>query len=151
MLKNKEIEEVREMDEILRSVANIPVSTGWISTIRRLLNMSLEQLGKRLNTTAQAIKGMEIREEKGSITLNTLKKAANGLDMDVVYAFVPRQSLEAMIAQNALNRATWIATQERLQQPLGLFANDDEELFYEKVKQLQTNLIKKLHKSIWDE
>ena len=139
------------MDKMLKSVADIPISTGWIVRIRKLLNMSLEQLGKRLNTTAQAIKGMEIREEKGSITLNTLKRAANGLEMEVVYAFVPRESLEAMIADHALKRATWIATQESVQQSLGVLDNDDQELSDEKVNQLKMRLIKELHKSIWDE
>ena len=65
---------------------NIP-EKGWIYTIRKSLNMTLEQLGKRVNMTRQGVKKLEEREARGSISLNTLKEIGKALDMKLVYGF----------------------------------------------------------------
>ena len=65
---------------------NVP-ERGWIYTIRKSLNMTLEQLGKRANMTRQGVKKLEEREASGSISLNTLKEIGKALDMKLVYGF----------------------------------------------------------------
>ena len=50
--------------------------SGWVNTIRTTLNMTLEQLGKKLNMTKQGIKKLEDNESAGTITLNSLKEVA---------------------------------------------------------------------------
>lgn len=75
---------------------------GWVNAIRTALNMPLSSLGEKLNTTPQAIKALEIREENGSITLNALKEAAEGMEMQLVYALIPKDgSLEKLIEKRA--------------------------------------------------
>ncbi|MFK7058587.1 mobile mystery protein A [Flavobacterium oreochromis] len=77
-------------------------SVGWVKSIRTTLNMSLRQLGNRLNLSAQSIGDMEKREANGTITLNTLKELARALDMRLVYGFIPNKgSIEQMIEQRA--------------------------------------------------
>ena len=65
---------------------------GWIHTIRTTLNMTLQQLGNKLNMTSQSAKRIEEIEASGSISIKALKVVANALDMQLVYALVPKQN-----------------------------------------------------------
>jgi predicted DNA-binding mobile mystery protein A len=67
--------------------------------------MSASQLATRLGTTRQAVSDLERRESRGTVTLGALKRAADALDCDVVYALVPRTSLSAMRERQARRRA----------------------------------------------
>lgn len=79
---------------------------GWIKGLRTALGMSERAFAKRLGVTYGAIQKLEQNERSGSITLDTLRRAANALDADVVYAIVPRQPLRKMIAARARELAT---------------------------------------------
>jgi predicted DNA-binding mobile mystery protein A len=79
---------------------------GWIRAIRDALGMSGVQLGKRLGVSPQTVEAMEKSEAAGTIQLNTLKRAAEAMDCTLVYALVPRTSLENTVK----NRARQIAT-----------------------------------------
>ncbi len=86
-----------------------PPPTGWLKAIRTTLGMSMQQLGNRLAVTKQSIRAIESREKDGTITINALKDAANALDMQLVYGFVPNDgSLEALIERKAKELATHI-------------------------------------------
>jgi predicted DNA-binding mobile mystery protein A len=75
---------------------------GWIHNIRVALNMTLEQLAKKLNMTKQGIKKIEEREFSESISIKSLKEIGNALDMQLVYGFVPKHnSLENLVAFKA--------------------------------------------------
>ena len=84
-------------------------SKGWINTFRIALKMSFRQLGNRLRISAQSVKEIEEREASGKITLNSLRDAANAMDMNLVYGFVSKHdSLEQMIEKRAKEIATEI-------------------------------------------
>jgi len=68
--------------------------------------MSGVQLGKRLKVTPQTIEAMEKSETAGTIQLNTLKRAAEALDCTLVYALVPKTSLENTVNNQARQIAT---------------------------------------------
>ncbi|QEH43530.1 mobile mystery protein A [Chitinophaga sp. XS-30] len=75
---------------------------GWIRTIRKTLQMSLRQLGKRMSMTPQSVLEVETREKEGSITLKSLREAGEALNMTLVYGFLPKDgSLEKMIEWHA--------------------------------------------------
>ncbi len=78
---------------------------GWIRAIRDALAMSGVQLAKRLKVSPQTIEAMEKSEAAGTIQLNTLKRAAEALDCTLVYALIPKTSLENTVN----NRARQIA------------------------------------------
>lgn len=86
---------------------------GWIRAIRDALGMSGSQLGQRIGITAQSIQNLEDSEANGTAQLNTLRKAAEAMDCVLVYAMIPKTSLEATvhereraIAINALRRVS---------------------------------------------
>ena len=47
-------------------------------------------IGNQLSITKQSLQSIERREIEGSITLKTLRDVANGMDMELVYGFVPK-------------------------------------------------------------
>jgi len=63
---------------------------GWVFSIRTALGMSLRQLGKKVDITAQSVKEIETREKNGTISINVLKRVSHGLDMKFVYGFIPK-------------------------------------------------------------
>lgn len=81
-------------------------SEGWIYAIRTAIGMSLKQLGGRLGMTMQGVKDIERREKEGSITIQKLREVAAALDMQLVYALIPREeSLDKMIEKRAVHLA----------------------------------------------
>jgi predicted DNA-binding mobile mystery protein A len=74
---------------------------GWTKAIREALGMTTAQMAKRLNVKQPTIVAIEQSEEKGTIELATLKRAAEALDCTLVYALIPNKSLEAAIRDRA--------------------------------------------------
>src|SRR3984885_14996073 len=74
---------------------------GWVRAIRDALGMSGVQLAKRLKVSPQTVEAMEKSEAGGTIQLNTLKRAAEALDCTLVYALIPRTSLENTVNNRA--------------------------------------------------
>lgn len=79
----------RKLKPFLGSELVIVPNNGWINTIRTTINMTLEQLGKKLNMTKQGVKRIEESEAAGTITINSLKEVGNALEMKFVYGFIP--------------------------------------------------------------
>jgi predicted DNA-binding mobile mystery protein A len=70
--------------------------------------MTENQLATRLRIRRATVHDIEASEARGSISIDTLRRAAEALDCTVVYALVPRQSLEQMV----LTRAREVAGKE---------------------------------------
>jgi predicted DNA-binding mobile mystery protein A len=80
-------------------------SAGWVRAIRDALGLSSRQLGARLGVAAMSVTDLEESERAGSAQLATLRRAADAMDCDLVYAFVPRVSLEDTVRRQALRVA----------------------------------------------
>ena len=74
---------------------------GWTRAIRDALGMTGKQLAKRLNVSPQNIDALEKSEAKGTIKIETLRRAAEAVDCTLVYAFVPKTSLQATLQDRA--------------------------------------------------
>ena len=74
---------------------------GWIRAIRDALGMTASDLGRRMGVTQAAVTQFEKAEKDGTITLKSLRSAAEALDCSLVYALVPRQSLEEFMRARA--------------------------------------------------
>jgi len=123
---------------------------GWINTIRKSLNMSMRQMGNRLNVSAQSIKEMEARESNGSITIKSLSEAANSLDMRLVYGFIPKQdSIEKMIEERAMAIAKDIVMRTHHTMKLEDQENTDERL-QKAIRNRANEIITKMPKYLWD-
>jgi len=131
------------------SLIKVP-SKGWIHSIRNALNMTLEQLGKRMGISKQGIKRIEESEAKGTLSINTLKEVAKALDMQLVYALVPKNgSLQKLIDKKAKELATRIVLRTHKNMQLENQAITDEQL-QEAINDLANELRYEMKKSLWD-
>lgn len=80
-------------------------AVGWIKTVRIALGMSASDLARRMGVEVSTVLRIESSETKDRIKLETMKKLANELGCDVVYALVPRQPIEATVRTQALGKA----------------------------------------------
>ncbi|MCY4259015.1 MAG: mobile mystery protein A [Rhodobacteraceae bacterium] len=80
-------------------------SKGWVRAIRDALGMTAPQLGRRIGMKPQSVAGLEKSEAGGTIQLKTLRKAAEALDCTLVYALVPKTSLEHAVHSRAREMA----------------------------------------------
>ncbi|MFI5014524.1 MAG: mobile mystery protein A [Hyphomicrobiales bacterium] len=78
-----------------------PPHKGWIRAIRDALGMSGVQLASRLGVRPQTVEAVEKSEANGAVQLKTLRRAAESLDCTLVYALVPKTSLEDAVKQRA--------------------------------------------------
>ncbi len=78
---------------------------GWLRARRDALGMTSRQLARRLNVSQPAVTQMEKSESNGVIRLDTLRRAADALDCDLVYSLVPRRPVEETVLAQAMSGA----------------------------------------------
>ena len=144
---------IRQLDKQLAPVAELFPATppvGWITTMRTALGMTLKALGNRLGMTAEGAKRMELREADGTLSLQLLRKAAEDLDMRLVYALVPKDgSLEKLIERRALAMAKDIVMRTHQTMKLEGQAVSDERL-KEAIAEKADELRRDMPKQLWD-
>lgn len=74
---------------------------GWIHVVRKALGMTTSQLAKRLGVAQSTVVRYEQAEANDAITLRSLKSVAKAMNCQLVYALVPKTSLEQIIRQAA--------------------------------------------------
>jgi len=123
---------------------------GWIYTIRKAINMSLRQLGKRLSITPQSVKEIEEREKNDTISIKVLKQVASALDMHFVYGFIPEtKTLEAMIEKRAAELARQIVERTSIHMSLEDQKVTDERIA-KAINEKKIELAREMPKILWD-
>lgn len=123
---------------------------GWINSIRVTLNMTLEQLGNKLNVTRQGAKKMEESESLGTISLRAMKEIGRVFNMQFVYGFVPNDgSVESLIEYKAQELAKKIVLRTSQNMKLENQGNTDERI-KQAIDDLASELKREIHKSLWD-
>ena len=102
MKKVYELLSIRQVDRKLKQfqqLRGLRPQEGWIAYVRSALSLPSSQLAKLMGITQPSALAMEKREQDNAITLETLNKAANAMGCDLVYALVPKTSLEDFVEQ----------------------------------------------------
>ena len=122
---------------------------GWIKTIRQALGMSSETLAKIINCSRANITSLEQREQKKTITLDSLEKVAIAMNCKLVYCLVPLKPVEQILKDQAT-----VVAKHRIKSVNHSMALEDQGLTYKQLKQLEKNLIHELlegsPKNLWD-
>ena len=119
---------------------------GWIRALRDAIGMTGAQLGRRLGMTAQGIVSLERSEANGTIQLNTLRRAAEAMDCVLVYALVPRTSLNDMVDSRA--RALALQALQRVSHSMAL---EDQQIDRDLEKRVQTYIETALRdRDLWE-
>lgn len=149
--KSLQIQQLNSKMLVVASIKKItPPPTGWIKAVRTALGMSLQQLGNKISITKQSLTDIERREKDGSITLKTLRDAANALDMELVYGFVPKDgSLDALIDRKAIELATQIVLRTSNTMKLEDQGNSDKRI-QKAIEERAASIKNEMPKILWD-
>lgn len=74
---------------------------GWLRAVRDALGMTTKQFARRLGVSQPRIVELEQSEAGGTVTLNTLQRAAAALGCRLVYALVPEKPLADTVRERA--------------------------------------------------
>ena len=81
---------------------------SWLKEIREALGRTERQQAARLGVAGSTLHKSEQSEAEERITLGQLRKLADGLDCELVYALIPRKPLTDVVQ----DRATQLAREE---------------------------------------
>lgn len=145
---------IEQLDRKMKSYQGIEKiqvpEKGWIYSIRTTLNMTLEQLGERLNITKQGVKKIEEREATESLSIKLLKQIGNALDMQFVYGFVPKKgSIDNLVNYKAEELAKKIVLRTNHNMKLENQGNSEEQI-QKAIKDLAIEIKREMRKSLWD-
>ena len=152
MKNNKlQIQQLNEKLNNLNGLQDLDVPTiGWIKAIRSSIGMSMEQLGKKLSITKQAVMDIEKREKEGAISVKSMQEIAKALDMKFVYGFVPNDgNLELMIEKRSIEIARKIVQRTSTTMKLEDQSNSKERL-EKAIQERAAEIINKTPKILWD-
>ncbi|MDX1918800.1 MAG: mobile mystery protein A [Candidatus Caenarcaniphilales bacterium] len=105
-LNQLKLRQVSQQLSLVSDLAKIQIpSRGWIERIIDALSMSTRQFAKKLRISQPRLQKLKESEVNQRITLRSLSRAAEALDCKLVYAFVPKVSLEEMVIVQAQKKA----------------------------------------------
>ena len=110
LLRTDRHQETREkLDETLLAfrVARIAAGerTGWLREVRQVVGIPVKEVARRLGVCKWEVFRLEKSESESRIMLGTLRRAAEALDCDLVYALTPRRgTLEELAAEQRAAR-----------------------------------------------
>jgi predicted DNA-binding mobile mystery protein A len=73
---------------------------GWLRTVRKALGMTLKEVGKSMGISPSHLISFEKAEARDRITLASLKKYADAMECELVYALVPKSGTFAELAEH---------------------------------------------------
>lgn len=76
--------------------------SGWIKAVREALGMAAAHLAARLGVTTSTVTRLETSEVDDTISLGSLRRAAEALGCELQYALVPKQRLADALEHRAL-------------------------------------------------
>jgi predicted DNA-binding mobile mystery protein A len=112
---------------------------GWIKEVRHSLGMTLSKLAKACDVSIPTIAQAERGEAQGRITLETLKRAAEAMNCEFVYAFKPKSDMHEFVQQKTYEKAKRILLNADLHMTL-----EDQKVsgdLEERIKRLQKKLL----------
>lgn len=74
---------------------------GWLRAIRDALGVPSAVLARRLGLNQSSVIRLEQNESDGVIQLDTLRRVADALGCELVYALIPRRSLDETLRGRA--------------------------------------------------
>lgn len=147
-LRTRQLDHTFERLAPLRSVDR--PRKGWLKVIREALGMTGEQVAERLEVTKSMVSKYERAELDETITLATLRRVASALDAELMYAVLPRKSIEELRRERALT-----AARRRVQSVHQSMALEDQAVSAEErerqIAELADELLIERPRTIWDE
>ena len=139
----------RRLSQIARQAMIMP-PYGWVRAIREALGMTPQRLATRMGVTRPRINMLEKAEVSGATTLKSLRQAAEAMDCVLVYAIVPRTSLDDILREQAAKKADVELARHHHTMRLENQAMDKRDLAAERERLVSDMLAGSLRR-VWDE
>jgi len=123
---------------------------GWVRTLRKALGMSSPQLAKRLGMSKSQASQMERMEVEDRITLKQLRRVADSLDCDLMYALVPRKPIEIMLRDRAREKAQQLVGKTDVQMKLEAQQLSNEQLEVQ-IEMETERLLREIPRNLWED
>ena len=126
-----------------------PPTEGWIRSIREYLSTTSAQLAKRVGVSQPNIIKWEQREIDSTITMKSLRRVAEAMQCDLVYALVPRKPINSILEE----RAKQIAADSLEQVSRSMRLEDQETSAAHRTRlaqQIVRQLLEETPKRLWD-
>ena len=123
---------------------------GWVRTLRKALGMSSPQLAKRLGVSKSQASQMERMEAEDRITLKQLRRVADSLDCDLMYALVPRKPVEIMLRDRAREKARQLVSKTDVQMKLEAQQLSNEQLEVQ-IEMETERLLREIPRNLWED
>lgn len=143
----------RAIDMRLTLVRTWPVDRpprGWLRAIRDALGLTTKQLALRLGVSQPRVVALEQGEVNETVTLASLRRAAEALDCTLVYAILPNRPLVDTLRERAEKVAD--AQMARMDHTMGL---ENQALTRADQRRQRDNLVDDLMRGparrLWDE
>ena len=108
-LARKRLDERFSAWKSLPPAARIAPRGGWVRAIREALGMPRQELGRRMGVGEKRVMQLENGEAQGKITVESLARAAEALDCELVVALLPRRPLEQTVTDRRMQlAASWL-------------------------------------------
>lgn len=119
---------------------------GWVKAIREALGLTTTQLAKKLGVKQPRV--FKIEKEESSLSLNSLQEVADALGCKLVYALVPKTSLEEMAYNQARKKAIKIMSEVTHNMAL-----ENQTPIYDKIEQedMIQDFLNGSQARLWDE
>jgi predicted DNA-binding mobile mystery protein A len=93
-----------QLDRGLNDMRTLPPrpTSGWIASVREALGITLGQIGQQMRASRQAVQQFEKAEASDRITLGALRRAAEAMGCELVYALVPKSGTFAELAERPI-------------------------------------------------
>ena len=123
---------------------------GWVRALRKALGMSGPQLAKHLGMSKSQASQMERMEVEDRITLKQLRRVADSLDCDLMYALVPRKPIESMLRDRARQKAQKLVAKTDVQMKLEAQQLSNEQLEAQ-IKMEADRLLREMPRNLWED
>ena len=145
---------LRQLDATLSRwrAADLPSrpASGWLKVIREALGMTATYQAKMLGVTTSTVTRLETSEADDTISLGTLRRAAEALGCELQYALVPKKTL----ANTLEARAAALARQQMaaISHSMALEAQaTSPETVEAQTRALAESLLKGSRRALWRE
>ncbi len=118
--------------------------------IRESLSMTRSQFAKRLGIARPNTYKLEADEVSESVSLARLSRAADALDCRLVYALIPKISLEETVKRQAFEQAKRRLERVNVSQSLEASALSDDSIS-QQIHDIAMELIVERPHSLWDD
>ena len=123
--------------------------SGWLVLLRHALGMSGAQVAARMGVSRNAIYQAEGNERDGAITIAQMRKIADAMNAEFVYALVPKGSVDDAIRAQARQKAEALVRRAGAHMALESQSLSNDQI-KQRIEELADELVRNMPSDFWE-